>query len=200
MHLHEPSYMTALSFFLRRNALCSMAACLGCFAICSLPLSICVWGRRSPRPCLFWLFRVRICALCAASSTGRGRFHLETPGVTATQTVRKIKASLFWGYFASFCLAAFGWWWFGHKKKEIFKYCELNVFLWKKVLLYVPSECVMRPLHRETSLFPVMSCLLLKLCGADPPEAFLWPHELHRVTLKRKGVMVHVILSTFINC
>lgn len=41
------------------------------------------------------LFRVRICALCAASSTGRGRFHLQSPGATATQTVGKIKASLF---------------------------------------------------------------------------------------------------------
>lgn len=66
--------------------------------------------------------------------------------------------------------------------------------------MYVPSECVIWPLHRETSLFPVMSCLLLKLCDADPPEAFLWPHELHRVTLKQNGLMVHVILSTFINC
>lgn len=54
----------------------------------------------------------------------------------------------------------------------------------------------MWPLHRETSLLPVMPYLLLKLCDADPPEAFLWLHELHRVTLKQKGLIVHVILST----
>lgn len=47
------------------------------------------------------------------------------------------------------------------------------MFLWKNVLLYVLSECVTLPLHRETSLFPVMSYLLLKLRDADPPEAFL---------------------------
>lgn len=51
----------------------------------------------------------------------------------------------------------------------------------------------MWPLHRETSLLPVMPYLLLKLCDADPPEAFLWLHELHRVTLKQKGLIVHVI-------
>lgn len=107
MHLHGPPCAWPLSFFLRRNsliALGSMAACPGCFAVCSLPVSIWIWGRRSPLPCLFWIFKVRICALCAAPSTGRGRFHLEAPAVTATQTVGKIKASLSFCFFLAILL------------------------------------------------------------------------------------------------
>lgn len=59
---------------------------------------MCVWGGRSPLLVCSGcgLFRVRVCALGAASGTGRGRFHLEAPGVTAAQTAGKIQTSLCW--------------------------------------------------------------------------------------------------------
>lgn len=100
-----------------------------------------------------------------ASSTVRARFHLEAPDVTVTQNVGKIKASPFWllCFFLLGCLWLMIFW---CKKKETFKYCKLDVFLWKNVLLHIVSETMdvlcghYMGRHR---FFSVMSYLLLKL-------------------------------------
>lgn len=86
--------------------------------LCSLfPVSICVWGRRSLfRVCSGCrLFRVRICAPCAASSTGRVGFTWKPRVSLLDKLLVEIKASLFFGLF---CLAAFGWWYSDTRRKK----------------------------------------------------------------------------------
>lgn len=117
--MHEPPYMWALSFFLRRNgsiALCSMAACLGCFAVCSLSPS--VFGEEDPSSL----------SVLAVGFSGWGFVlhvqHQAQEGVGFTWKPRvsllhkllvEIKASLFFGLF---CLAAFSWWYSDTRRKK----------------------------------------------------------------------------------
>lgn len=139
-------------------ALCNIAECLNCFAVCSF--SICIWETKTLFSSLLALLSLSISIvsslrqgfplLCVYSiKHGRASSCMESPDITVTQKAGKIKASSFFllCFFMLGCLWLIFWW----KKKATFKYCKLEVFVRECVIAYTVRncKCLTLPLYKE---------------------------------------------------